>query len=198
MLTLIAWVFGVAGVGMAYFIALAGAMKTVPSRAPKEVLVSGILPVLAILLGSVALVRTLHTQSHVRAILLDGVPILLGVLGAVIAFAPLTGGPGHSSVWEPELGVRPDGTSYFRDSDANWRHDEPLYRETIAREAAGDPPPQSAQSWSGYWAEYFEGLRKWHENPDRHISFITTLRRERGLPGPPGPSSDGNAAPDAP
>lgn len=198
MLTLSAWVLGVAGVGLAYFIALAGAMKTAPSRSPKETLVSGILPVLTILLGSAALMRALPTQSPVRAILLNGVPILLGLLGAVIAFVPLTGGPGHSSLWEPELGARSDGTKYFRDSDANWRHDEPLYRATVSREAAGEPPPPPARSWPGYWDEYFEGLRKWHENPDRHIGFITTLRRERGLPEPPDSSGGGNPGPDGP
>lgn len=175
-----AWILSVLGVALAYVIDFANGMKTAPSKSTKDRLISAALPLVALVLVALVLGRAWQAQAFARGLLLAGVPLLLALFGLVVAFAPMSRNRGYKS--EYETATRRDGTKYFRDSRKNWSLDEAAYRSTVAREAAGDRPPQNAASWAEYWTGYMEGLWKWHGNPPRRIDFIVQLRREAKLP----------------
>lgn len=182
LLTFSAWIVSVLGFALAYVIAFANSMKTVPSKSIGSTIASAVLPLLAVALSAWVIARYWSEQRHGAALGLGGFPLLIALIGVLVAFMPLTSSKRSSKAWKHDTATRPDGTTYFRDTPHNWSLDEPAYRSTVAREVAGAEPPQNAATWSAYWAEHFAALRRWHENPQRHIDFIAQLRREAKLP----------------
>lgn len=187
LLTIFAWVVSLAGFALAYVIAFANSMKTAPSKSAGSTAISAVLPLLAIGLSAWVTLGYWRAERHGAAIGLGGVPLLIGLVGALVTFMPLTSSRSGRKAWQHETGTRPDGTTYFRDTPRNWQLDESAYRSTVAREVAGDTPPQDTASWPAYWAQHIAALHKWHENPQRHIAFIAQLRREAKLPELPSP-----------
>ena len=52
----------------------------------------------------------------------------------------------------------------------------------VELELAGEKPPGQRQYWQDWWDSRILALRQNRTNPERHIAYIHTRRKEAGLP----------------
>lgn len=167
----LAWLVAGAGAALGWLLSFAGSMCAAPRFPARQRFVVAGLSGLALALAVGAWAAADSAGWWALG------PGLLAVFGLLVAIQPTTR-RGSALAAATRTTVRaPDGTLWFADDAHNLRLTELEVARSLAAERAGQGPPGGSASWEAHWAQYEDGLRRWQQNPERHLAV---LRAHRG------------------